>query len=522
MRAPDQEPSGADDGASGVPEPPAVGVASIDGVEVRYGDSPGRLNAVLGFRVGMADEVLARRGVTHLVEHLALSGCPLRRGDYNGQVTDVTTSFVAAGEPDEIRRFLEFVTRSLASLPLERLETEVRILRTEDQGRGRSMAGIASGHRFGARTHGLADAGDIGLPALDAAAVREWAAKHFVRGNATLWLSSAPPDDLDLSALPAGGRVPAPPVEPLPHRLPGWAPGLAGAVGASLLGTRTVAFATAVSVLEQRLHRRLRQDEGRSYQVGTAYERWNADDCEVLVYADAQPDDIGAVRSALAEELYRLGDAGPDEAEIEEVRRDRAQSATGVDAAAREAMWRSDELLLTGVEPDWAELQREYEGLTSEAVARSLSLASATAIWIVPQGYGVEDRRVQRLTDPTDREPEGRTFKRVRGVLRELAKDRLVVGDDEVGVVTGDGWRRAIRFSDVAALQVWDDGARTIWAADGSVLFLHPGAWRSGVEAMAAIDAGVPDAVVVPAGEDSGFDPTEELRPRRRLLPGRG
>ncbi|MEV4423047.1 hypothetical protein AB0L40_24175 [Patulibacter sp. NPDC049589] len=84
-----------------------------------------------------------------------------------------------------------------------------------------------------------------------------------------------------------------------------------------MLGTRSAEFATGVRVLEQRLHRRLRHDEGRSYQVGAGYERWTADDAEVLVYADAQPEDTDAVR--------RVAVGGHDDVaqDLEAGRRDR-------------------------------------------------------------------------------------------------------------------------------------------------------------------------------------------------------
>lgn len=518
MRRPEHQSATSTDAVAATGGPPEAGAARVDGVEVRYGDSPGRLRAVLSFRVGVADETLARKGITHLVEHLALAGCPLRREDYNGCVTDVTTSFMVSGDPEEVRTFLRTTTRALAALPLDRLDTERSILRTEDQGRGPSMAAIATGYRFGARRHGLVDAGDVGLPALTADEVGAWARKHFVRGNATLWLSAPPPEGLDLSALPPGDHVAPPPVTPLEVPVPAWGPGLRGAVGVSMLGTRTVALATGMRVLEQRLHRRLRQTEGRSYQVGTAYERWNAEDCELLVYADAQAEDTDAVREALAEELHRIADSGATAAEIAEELRHRARGFDDGDAAAREAMWQADERLLTGSDPDRPGLEEEYARLTPAAVAWAMGLAAKTAIWVVPEGHGVQDRRVLPLPDPTARPAQGRRFKRVRGVLKAYAGDELRVGHDEVGVATGDGWLRAVRFSEVAALQVWDDGARTVWSNSGALLFLHPAGWRSGAEAMAAIDAGVDPRLVVRTGEDSGFDPSGEMRPRRRLL----
>ena len=53
----------------------------VDGVPVLLGPTAGPMQAGLVFRVGFADEPLARRGITHLLEHLALY--PLGLGDYH-------------------------------------------------------------------------------------------------------------------------------------------------------------------------------------------------------------------------------------------------------------------------------------------------------------------------------------------------------------------------------------------------------------------------------------------------------
>lgn len=67
--------------------------ARVDGnVPAFWTESGDEMTAGLVFRVGMADEQLARRGITHLIEHLALYPLgPSARMHYNGQVDAVTT-----------------------------------------------------------------------------------------------------------------------------------------------------------------------------------------------------------------------------------------------------------------------------------------------------------------------------------------------------------------------------------------------------------------------------------------------
>src|SRR5437879_917846 len=87
---------------------------TIDGVPVYSLDVPGQMRAVLTFRVGVADETLPMRGVTHLVEHLAMR--PLLQGigtrdRVNARVEPLRTRFLVTGEPSEISTFLAEVTR---------------------------------------------------------------------------------------------------------------------------------------------------------------------------------------------------------------------------------------------------------------------------------------------------------------------------------------------------------------------------------------------------------------------------
>ena len=74
----------------------------VDGVPTLIGSTTGPGHAGLVFRVGAVDEPLARRGVTHLVEHLALHAAGV--ADYHRHVTDAAeyTVFYIGGTEAEI------------------------------------------------------------------------------------------------------------------------------------------------------------------------------------------------------------------------------------------------------------------------------------------------------------------------------------------------------------------------------------------------------------------------------------
>ncbi len=74
--------------------------AEREGLRVYWTDTGGAFRAMLAFRVGFADEPLPLRGISHLVEHLAIS--PKRRlYQFNGWAGIATTGFWAEGRPEE-------------------------------------------------------------------------------------------------------------------------------------------------------------------------------------------------------------------------------------------------------------------------------------------------------------------------------------------------------------------------------------------------------------------------------------
>ena len=80
----------------------------VDGLPVFWAPAPGVFRATLMFRVGIADEAPATRGITHLVEHLAMFGSTARTYEANGFVAVRETDSAAneEKEPDVLYRWM--------------------------------------------------------------------------------------------------------------------------------------------------------------------------------------------------------------------------------------------------------------------------------------------------------------------------------------------------------------------------------------------------------------------------------
>ncbi len=63
---------------------PPIHETVVDGITTFWAETPPPLTAVLTFRVGTWDEALLDRGITHLVEHLALYALRNVEHPYNG------------------------------------------------------------------------------------------------------------------------------------------------------------------------------------------------------------------------------------------------------------------------------------------------------------------------------------------------------------------------------------------------------------------------------------------------------
>ena len=136
-------------------ELPQIHETRLDGVRTVWVETDGPLSAVLMFRVGMVDETPTTRGITHLVEHLALASLHTVAHPYQGTTELTHTVFSAAGPPDDIAAFLQKVAAGLVDLPLDRLDLEARVLMAESMNDRASVWSSMLAHRFGPRGPGL-------------------------------------------------------------------------------------------------------------------------------------------------------------------------------------------------------------------------------------------------------------------------------------------------------------------------------------------------------------------------------
>ena len=148
-------------------------------------------------------------------------------------------------------------------------------------------------------------------------------------------------------------------------------------------------------------------------------------------------------------------------------------------------------------------LGAEREALTADRVRAALTGYPDSAILTVPEG--VQPEAFRPYPQRSDGVPvTGRAFKRQPfGPIPRGAS--LVVGEDGVSLVLKDG-AVTIRWPDVVGYGRHEPGFCTLYGADGAMLDLHPLFFRHGAEALALVDARVPDSLRFtergPAGDD--------------------
>jgi predicted Zn-dependent peptidase len=163
-------------GVEGMP----VEVVDVDRVPAVWADVPGHSQASLCFRVGMGDERLADRGLTHLCEHLALVGFERPGIQFNGFVDTTRTVFVASGNEKGVWGFLETVAARLGECTEEQLDRERDVLTVEAQPTG-AIAAEHHRYRYGSRGLGAASFPEFAVRTAGPDDVRRWAGRYLVR-----------------------------------------------------------------------------------------------------------------------------------------------------------------------------------------------------------------------------------------------------------------------------------------------------------------------------------------------------
>lgn len=483
---------------------PEIHQAEIDGVPVLWSPVPGPFTGALQFRVGRVDEPRPVAGITHVVEHLVFHDLMETDYDKNGFVEPSRTVFHASGHRHEVADFLTRVCANLAALPLDRMDHERRILVQEANERPVSADGGMRYVRFGPQGHGLADGPEFGLDWLSAGPVDAWRRARFTRGNAMLILSGEPPAGLRLD-LPDGAR--RPPVLPVPDPdlpLPGFAPWEREAACLTMVGERSPELTMILGIMERRLKRELRGEQGAVYDVAAIYDPLTGTDGHLFLAADCAAERIDAVQSAIIRTLDALATEGPTDDEI----------AREVDAFERMFM---DPTSVFGLMDSQAfdmlhgrPLMLPREGVdrrraaTRESVRVAAQAARATAllasnakeppVGFTPAPLGSTDRVSGREVAPAGFHLPGRG-----------PKERLIVGEDGLTIKFVDGSLSTVRYESAVLCEHGSPKLRRLTGRDGFSVAVDADHWKDGVAIVAEIDRRV-DPLIVSCEDDADND----------------
>ena len=462
----------------------------VDGVPTLLApSSAGPMAAGLMFRVGRADETLATSGMTHLVEHLALHRHGLTDYHYNGTTAPVFTHFHMQGSETDVAAYMTSVCDGLANLPLDRLETEKAILRTEAAGRGLSSLPM---WRYGALGYGLVSYPEWGLHRLRAEDVYHWVQTWFTRDNAVLWIvGDHVPQGLRLR-LPGGVRRPPPRVTSALPTTPAYFSDGDGNVIFHGVVRRRPAGSVFAGVLERELYRSLRQEGGYSYTPTASHDPRGDGYATIVALADALPDKQGAALGGFVDVLAKL-----------RVGRVEAEDVAAVHAKAKESFAHPDYdamrlpgcamNLLTG-QPNHSrdELERELLAVTPADIGAVAVEATASALLQVPDGARADWAGYAPAPTASESAVEGTRYGPADG-----SAAALVIGRDGVSLVTPHS-TATVRYDQCQARLGWPDGARYLCGADGMMVRIEPTLWRMPPEAIGYLDQCVDPAVVVP------------------------
>ncbi|WP_405627866.1 insulinase family protein [Streptomyces sp. NBC_00016] len=469
--------------------------------------SGNEITAGLFFRVGRADETLATAGLTHLVEHLALHRLGLSDLHYNGATANAYTLFHVTGSEEEVVKYLNSVCAGLRDLPMERLETEKEILRTEAAGRGNGPQHQMPLWRYGAQGYGLSSYNELGTWSLTPDQVRHWAETRFTRDNAVLWITSdRVPDGLDLT-LPQGTRFPAPAATGALPRTPAFISGDDGHVVLTSVLRRSTAASVFADVLGRALFQDLRQEGGYSYSAEADYTPRDADFATLTAYADSLPQKQDAVVGGFVDTLARLRAGRIEQSELDSARAKLLKMYDTPDLAAAALPSYALSLLLGHRILTPEQHRSELNAVTTDDLREVARETWDNALLQVP-GRGVDWAGLTLAPQHSQAAVTG-----TRHQSLEDEEVTLVIGAEGVSLLTPRG-PVTVRYDACSAMTARPDGARTLTGHDGFSVTVEPTLYRGVTpERIAALDAAVPAGAVVrmPARE-----PDRIPQPRKR------
>jgi hypothetical protein len=475
----------------------------VDGVPVySSGFTPGPQTLALLFRVGVVDETLNRRGVTHLVEHLALQKLRGAPYPFNGMVRPTFTVFAASGSPDELIGFVAAVCEGLRNLPLDRLRQEVQVLTTEGQGRPVAVADSMLLIHCGYARYGCTALPELGLARVRDADVAGWAAATFTRENAAVWITGSVPEGLAIN-LPAGTRLEVPEptqVESLGRSV--WVPGQPGRVVLSALTDWSLELNASAGACHHRLMERLRFDKGISYAPKADVNRLTARTGHWIAAADCVATATDQTTVAILDIVSKMAAEGPLESDL----------APGLEAARRAFsapesirslldQWACCELC--GIEnKTMADLLDEVEALDRREVAAATTRALQAAVLVVPEGCAPSAPGFQPRVRPSSSVVSGRMFRKQPRPFfgfggQKNENNYVAINQDAISLVNDKGVATTLYFNACAGLLKYREGRRLLLGDNGVGLEFVPHEWPDGAEIGSLLDAAMPDDRII-------------------------
>lgn len=470
----------------------------VDGVRAVWpeGRRTGEPAAALSFRVGQADETLQTRGVTHLLEHLALVRTGQAPHSYNGRTGPTLTTFGMQGTAADLVGFFATLGGSLQDLPLDRLDLERGVLATEERGSGGGFDNLWR-LRWGPREYGLMGYEEYGAQRVPGDVLRAWSARWFTRQNALLTLNGPPPRGFRLS-LPEGSWCPPPEPRPAIDPLPMSFVMQGEWFGLSLLRQRRPGGNESAWLVSERLNQRLRFELGLVYGVqgGSAAltPSWRHD----VFWTHALAEKLTAAGSALVDVLGELTApmTEPERAQWAALRTRMTEQRGSREARTAYLSYVAEETLLGGTVLSKDELTASSDGVTEADVLSNVAASLSTLVLALPQG--VESSPVATpIAQHSTSAVSGRTVAPAHG-----QEEDLVLADEGLSVVQrSSGKPVTVRFDELAGVLAWDDGARTLLGNDGFAVAYRPEMWDAKAgEVIAHIDSRVGTGLVIGQG----------------------
>jgi hypothetical protein len=401
--------------------------------------------------------------------------------------------FHATGRPEAVVGFISAVCAAIRDLPLSRMAIEAGVLEAEAGSCDHPAMCAALTDRYGLEGLGLLGADGPGIHQITAHHVTDHL-RRFVRGNAVLVLTGAPPAGLRL-LLPEG-RPPAPmTVRRSRRRAPGRLTyeGPMPSLSIEVASVDSTGAAVLMRILLERMTDDLRHGQGLAYEVGGSIARVDETSAVMTFWADGRDRQLDKVAHGLWEAVRALAEGGPT---LEEIAHDRAGLEEFLtDSRATLGSLEGEALrLLRGHEPRTSDQVRAEHDALTPAYLQNLAVQSlTTALLQLPEDIDVDlvDLPILDREDSTHEDAlvGGRTHRK-RSLARAPRSLRAVVGDSGTSLQVRGG-TLTVLWEDVVGLGTGPHD-RVLFAADGAVLELCGKLFRGAEDLFATVESPIP------------------------------